>query len=167
MPAGCLVCRHQGPAPSPQTWPESKTEKYQLFPRLLVALSCPLVSSACGLLSLHLRSSGISAPAPKSFSPSLAKEAEACCLRKYSTYSQECSKEGVTGWKAASCCLVSVYVPPLALLCPRQGTAPLPAALVCSSRCSSGQRGSFGHWFPANIWALFESVWLHLDRISV
>lgn len=150
MPAGWLARRHCGPAPSPQTRLENKMEKCQLFPSLLVFLSHSVVSSACRLLSPYLRCSGTSAPAPTSFYPGLTKKTEACCLRKYSA-NKECFKEGVTGWKAASCCLVSAYAPSLVLPYPRQATVQLPAALVCSSRCSSGQRVSFGHRFPANI----------------
>ena len=142
-------------------------EKCQLFLSLLVSLSHSLVSSACRPLSSHLRSSGTSAPAPTSFSPGLTKKTEACYFRKYSIYSKERLKEEVMDWKAASCCLVSAYVPSLVLPCPRQATAQLPAVLVCSFRCSSGQRGSLGHGFPANIWALFESVWIELGQDHV
>lgn len=160
MSVGRLTWRHRGPAPSPQTQPESKMEKCQLFLSLLVSLSHSLISSACRPLSSHLRSSGTSAPAPTSFSSGLTKKTEVCCLRKYSIYSKECFKEEVTDCKAASCCLVSAYVPSLVLPHPRQATAQLPAVSVCSSRCSSGQRGSLGHGFPANTWAPFESVWI-------
>lgn len=167
MPAGWLARRHCGPAPSPQSWLESKMEKYQLFPSLLVSLSHSLISSVCRLLSSHLRSSGTCAPAPTSFSPGLTKKTEACCLRKYSTYSKECFKRGVTGWKVGSCCLVSAYVPSLVLPCPGQATAQLLAVLVCSSRCSSGQMGPLDMGFLQTSRPCLNQSGLSLDRISV
>lgn len=146
MPEGWLARRHRSPAPLPQTWLESKMEKCWLFLSLLVSLTHLFVSSVCSLLSSHLRSSGTSAPAPTSFSSGLTKKTEACCLRKYSTYSKECFKEGVTGWKATSCCLVSAYMPSLVLPCPRQATAQLPAVSVRSSRCSSRTKRVLWTW---------------------
>lgn len=110
MPEGWLAWIYPGPALSLQTQPASKREQCQLFVSSLVSPGCSLISSACRLLSSRLRSSGTSAPAPASFSQVLNRKAEACCLRKHSTYLKECFKEEVTDLKAASCCLVSVYV---------------------------------------------------------